>query len=222
MERAMHVYTPPGYDKVRTDYPILYLLHGGGDSDDSWWTVGRAGYILDNLISQGKVKPMIVVMPMGSMPGKMQPMTWDADADPFTRDLFTGIMPYIESHYKVSKRPEDTALAGLSMGGIQTLNIGLTHTDRFGYLGVFSSGWFPADLAQFEVHYGESLASKTKRLKLLYYANGESDISVPQAEAIFKMFDKAGVTYMKRVSPGGHVWSGWRHDLHDFAPRLFR
>lgn len=220
-QRSMHIYTPPHFSGLKR-YPVLYLLHGGGDSDDSWWTVGRAGFILDNLIADGKAKPMIVVMPMGSVRTSGQPMTWDAQQDPFTRDLLEQIMPYVESNYPVSPLPGDTALAGLSMGGIQTLNIGLTHTERFGYLGVFSSGWFAGDRQAFEQHYGDSLAARVRKLRLLYYANGETDIALPQAKEVYKMFDARGIRYVARLTPGGHQWSSWRIDLNDFAPLLFR
>ncbi len=222
IERGMRVYTPPGYPRAGVKYPVLYLMHGGGDSDDSWWTVGRAGYILDNLIAEGKAKEMIVVMPMGSVLPTGQPMTWDANADPFAKDLLTGIMPYVEANYHVSSLPKDTALAGLSMGGIQTLDIGLTHTDRFSWLGVFSSGWFPNDQKAFEDHYGSTLKANTDKLRLLYYANGQTDIALPQAKNIYKMFDSYGVKYTTRETPGGHQWSSWRIDLNDFAPKLFQ
>ena len=184
----MHIYLPPDYPRSVNRYPVLYLLHGGGDSDDSWPTVGRAGEILDNLIAAGRAVPMVVVMPMGSVKASGQPMTWDAAQDPFTHDLLDVIMPYVEHHYRVSSAPADTALAGLSMGGIQTLNIGLTHTARFGYLGVFSSGWFPADREAFQDHYGGTLATRTRHLQLLYYINGDTDIALPQAKAVYRMF----------------------------------
>src|SRR5690349_11575926 len=147
--RRMHVYTPPNYRRGRA-YPVLYLIHGGGDADESWSTVGRAGFILDNLIAAGRARPMVVAMPAGGVGtgagAHSAPMTSDAAQDPFTRDLLESIVPYVEANYDVSARPEDRALAGLSMGGIQTLNIGLTNLDKFRWLGVFSSGWFPADL----------------------------------------------------------------------------
>lgn len=219
-QRRMHVYLPPDYAKGK-DYPVLYLLHGGGDADESWPTVGRAGFILDNLIADGKAKPMVVVFPAGAVKGG-QPMVADPDKDLFTQDLLSAIVPYVEAHYKVSPRPENRALAGLSMGGIQTLNIGLTHTADFRYLGVFSSGWFPEGLKAFEDKFGPTLGEKTAALKLFWYAYGDTDIARPNAEKALKMFDQHGVKYITEMTPGGHTWENWRLYLSQFAPLLFR
>ncbi len=166
--------------------------------------------------------PMVVVMPSGAVRPTGQPMTWDKAQDPFTTDLTSAIMPWVETHLNVSRRPEDTALAGLSMGGIQTLNIGLTDTQRFRWLGVFSSGWFPPDLKAFEQRYGANLGREAARLKLLWYSNGSSDIALPQAKSAYQMFDRRGVRYEPHETPGGHTWENWRANLRDFAPRLFR
>lgn len=219
-QRRLHLYLPPGYEKGQ-DYPVLYLIHGGGDSDNSWPTVGRAGFIMDNLISDGKAKPMVVVFPNGGVNGT-QPMVGDPDKDPFTSDLMTVIIPYIQSNYKVSSAPEMRALAGLSMGGIQTLNIGLTHTADFRYLGVFSSGWFPPGQQEFFQKYGDTLQQETSRLKLLWYSYGDTDIARPQAETILKIFDEHGVKYRTEITPGGHTWTNWRLYLSQFAPLLFK
>jgi enterochelin esterase-like enzyme len=219
-QRMLHLYLPPGYEKGQ-DYPVLYLIHGGGDSDDSWPTVGRAGFIIDNLIADGKAKPMVVVFPNGGVNG-MQPMVGDPDKDPFTSDLMTAIIPYIQANYKVSSDPENRALAGLSMGGIQTLNIGLTHTANFRYLGVFSSGWFPPGQQEFFQKYGDTLNQEASRLKLLWYSYGDTDIARPQAETILKIFDQHGVKYRTEITPGGHTWANWRLYLSQFVPLLFR
>jgi enterochelin esterase family protein len=127
--RRLHIYLPPNYEKIR-NYPVLYLIHGGGDSDESWPTVGRPNFILDNLIAAGKAKPMVIVFPNGSINGNLQQVK-DSDQDPFTPELLTFIIPYIETHYRVSTSPDDRAIAGLSMGGHQTLYTGLTHTKLF-------------------------------------------------------------------------------------------
>ncbi len=126
----MHVYTPPGYETSSKKYPVFYLLHGAGDSDDSWSTVGRAGFILDNLIAAKSAKPMIVVMPAGHTRAPGNPMT-SAPGDPFVNDFVTDVMPYVEKNYRVSTDRANTAIAGLSMGGGQTLNIAMAHPDRF-------------------------------------------------------------------------------------------
>jgi len=219
-QRRLHLYLPPGYEEGK-NYPVLYLIHGGGDGDESWPTVGRAGFILDNLIAAGKAKPMVVVFPNGGVKGG-QPMVADPERDPFTAELLTVIVPFIEANYHVSRRPEDRALAGLSMGGLQTLNIGLTHTQQFRFIGVFSSGWFPADLKAFDEKYGPSLGQETARLKLLWYAYGATDIAKPNALNVLKMFDGYGVKYKTEETPGGHTWTNWRLYLSQFAPLLFR
>jgi len=141
--RRMHIYTPPGYETDNQKYPVFYLLHGAGDSDDSWTSVGRANFILDTLIAAKKAKPMVVVMPaghtsrtqgLGGGGGFLSP------ADDFARDFLGDVMPYVEKHYRVFTDRARTAIAGLSMGGSQTLNIGISHLDRFAYVGVYSSG----------------------------------------------------------------------------------
>ncbi|WP_263381243.1 alpha/beta hydrolase [Granulicella arctica] len=129
---------------IAGSYPVFYLLHGGGETNSSWSTVGRAGDILDNLIASGKVQPMIIVMPAGWTPFGPQVMTGDATKDPFNDEPIHDIIPYIESHYRPLADPEHRALGGLPMGGIQTLNIGLHNLGTFRSLVVMSSGWFPA------------------------------------------------------------------------------
>jgi enterochelin esterase-like enzyme len=124
--REMVVYTPPGYEKGSASYPVLYLIHGGGDTAISWSTVGRANDILDNLIADKKARPMIVVMPSGWTPSGGQVMTSDATKDPFTREMIEDVIPHIERNYRVLANPDNRAISGLSMGGIQTLNIGLS------------------------------------------------------------------------------------------------
>jgi enterochelin esterase-like enzyme len=219
-QRRLHIYLPPDYDSAK-DLPVLYLIHGGGDGDDSWPTVGRAGFILDNLIAEGKARSMVVVFPSGGVNGG-QPMVADPDKDPFTAELMTVIIPYVQSHYKVSTDPEMRALAGLSMGGIQTLNIGLTHTTDFRYLGVFSSGWFPPDQEVFFGKYGETLKQETSRLKLFWYSYGDTDIARPNAESVLKKLDGYGVAYKREMTAGGHTWTNWRLYLSQFAPLLFK
>src|SRR3712207_5449581 len=146
----MLVYTPPGFSKDRK-YPALYLLHGGGDDETGWVRKGAADVILDNLYADKKLVPMIVVMPNGraARPGE-KPAGKFAGFDAFGKDLLGDVIPYAEQHYPVQADREHRAWAGLSMGGLQTLDIGLTHLDKFAYLGVFSSGWFPPNREKFE------------------------------------------------------------------------
>ena len=219
--RRMHVYTPPGYGKA-SNLPVLYLIHGGGDSDESWSTVGRAGFILDNLIAAGKARPMIVVMPAGGVGRQSAPMTSDPAKDPFTRDLLDAIIPYVEANYRVSTRPMDRALAGLSMGGIQTLNIGLTNLEKFRWLGVFSSGWFPGDLQAFDERHGAALKATRTPPRLFWMAHGATDIAKPQSEKVIAMLAGHGMKIVSKETPGGHTWANWRDYLRDFAPLLFR
>src|SRR5580693_3871884 len=138
--RRMHVYTPPGYETSSQKYPIFYLLHGAGDCDDSWTSVGRAGFIIDNLIAAGKAKPMVIVMPAGHT--TTRPLRSLDFNDEFVKDFVEDIMPYAETHYRVLKDRQHRAIAGLSMGGAQTLNIAIPHADEFAYVGVYSSGIF--------------------------------------------------------------------------------
>ena len=149
--RRMHIYTPPGYENGKDEFPVFYLLHGSGDNDDAWTSVGRAGFILDNLIAQKKARPMIVVMPAGHTSQTSSGGDRGAAAtagnptvapppDEFTRDFLTDLMPYVEGHYRIIPDRAHRAIAGLSMGGSQTLNIAIPHLDKFSYIGVFSSG----------------------------------------------------------------------------------
>ena len=141
--RRMHVYTPPGYESDNKKYPVFYLLHGAMDCDDSWTTVGRAGFILDNLIAAKKAKPMVVVMPAGhTSKGFRMGGGIGQAVDEFSEDFVNDIMPYVETHYRVLKDRESRAIAGLSMGGMQTLDITMSDLGKFSYIGVFSSGVF--------------------------------------------------------------------------------
>jgi len=138
--RRMHVYTPPGYERGGGQYPVFYLLHGAGDNDHAWSSVGRAGFILDNLIAANNARPMIVVMPAGHQPRAAGSLVGAAATEGFVNEFVNDVMPYVESHYRVRRGRADTAIAGLSMGGQQTLAVAIPRLGRFGYIGVFSSG----------------------------------------------------------------------------------
>jgi enterochelin esterase family protein len=138
--RRMHVYTPPGYETSTTKYPVFYLLHGAGDSDESWSSVGRANVILDNLIAAKKARPMIVVMPAGHTRRGVAGLGGRAGTDEFVKDFNTDLMPHVEKHYRVMTDRANTAIAGLSMGGNHTLHVAIPRLDRFAYIGVYSSG----------------------------------------------------------------------------------
>jgi len=221
--RRMHVYTPPGYSTSGQRYPVLYLLHGGGDNDLSWLMAGRANFIFDNLIAAGRAKPMIVVMPAGHTPAR--PAGAPAAPDAFARDLLTVVMPYVEQNYRTLPARESRAIAGLSMGGQQTLNVGLTNLDKFSQLGVFSSGWFGQDGAATFARNNQSLLSDPKlndRIRLFWVATGKEDFVMPSTKASLAMLDQHKIRYTYKETDGGHTWPNWRAYLNEFVPLLFR
>ena len=220
--RRMHVYTPPGYATSTQRYPVLYLLHGAGDNDQSWLMAGRANFILDNLIAAGKAKPMIVVMPAGHTP---PPASGAPSPDAFSRDLLGDVIPYVEQNYRVLPGREQHAIAGLSMGGQQTLNIGLPNLDRFSQLGVFSSGWFGPEGAATFAKNNEALLSDPKvndRIRLFWFATGKDDFVLPSTKAALALLDQHKIRYSYKETEGGHTWPNWRAYLNEFAPLLFR
>jgi enterochelin esterase family protein len=219
--RRAHVYTPPGYMRDSGHYPVLYLVHGAGDSDDSWTSVGHAQYILDNLIAAGKAKPMIVVMPFGHTPeGTGANMLANGD---FARDFFKDLIPYVDAHFRTIDKPTGRAMAGLSMGGAHTLQYGLTHPDVFRYIGIFSMGLMtPQQVTEYETANGRALSLSGKSMKLVYYAIGNKDFLYSSAAPTRAMMDKYGIKYVFHESDGGHTWINWRRYFTDFAPRLFK
>lgn len=222
--RRMHVYTPPGYEHDNRNYPVLYLLHGGGDTDDSWPTVGRAGAILDNLIAEHKAEPMIVVMPAGHISRDFQLRIGQNTMghDKFNQDLTGSVIPYIDKNYRTVADRDHRALAGLSMGGLQTLDISLSRSDLFAYIGVFSSGWFPQMIPQEEqtdlAHYKTS----GQPFKLYWVGVGKFDIANANSAATVTLLRKYGVTPITKETGGYHAWTNWRDYLHEFAAEIFR
>ncbi|MGZ8937583.1 MAG: esterase [Limisphaerales bacterium] len=230
--RRMHVYTPPGYETGSGKFPVFYLLHGASDSDDSWTTVGRAGFILDNLIAAKQAKPMIMVMPAGHT-GAFRAGGPRPPVDDFARDFTGDIMPHIEKHYRVRTDRKDRAMAGLSMGGGQTLNIGIPNLEKFGYLGVFSSGVFgitgdrrggEPEGPSFEERHQTILddAKLKKGLKLFWFATGKDDFLVETSRATVAMLKKHEFEVVYRETEGAHTWMVWRDYLNEFARQLFR
>jgi enterochelin esterase-like enzyme len=221
--REMYVYTPPGYAKGSASYPVLYLIHGGGDTASSWSTVGRANDILDNLLAEKKIKPMIVVMPSGWTPTGGQVMTADATKDPFNDEMLKDIIPYVEGNYRTLSTPDNRALSGLSMGGIQTLNVGLHNLGTFRYVAVMSSGWISeADRDFFYKTEAAKIPTYNRELKLFWWGWGETDIARANGLAVIDAFKAKGVKIETLETPGGHEWSNWRLYLHEIAPKLFR
>ena len=228
--RRMHVYTPPGYEMGGGKFPIFYLLHGAFDSDDSWSSVGRAGFILDNLIAAGKAKPMVVVMPHGHTGPFSFGMPLSGGFEP---EFVADIMPQMEKRYRVYTDRQHRAMAGLSMGGAHTLNIGIPHLDKFAYLGVFSSGIFgitggpggnPPQGPAFEESNKAILddAKLKDGLKLFWFATGKDDFLVATSRATVEMFKKHQFEVTFKESGGAHTWDNWREYLREFAPQLFQ
>jgi len=246
--RRMHVYTPPGYEANRERYPVFYLLHGAGDVDDSWTSVGRAGFILDNLIAANRAKPMIVVMPAGHVNGAGAALGGTVPAaaaqgmpgigsgpDPFANDFLTDLLPYIEKNYRVLTDRQSRAIAGLSMGGNQTLNIAIPHLEKFAYIGVFSSGIIsgargaaPSDGSPFgQAWEKQNLAAldnaASKRgLNLLWLSTGKDDFLIETTRNTVELLKKHGFKPVFIESEGAHTWLNWRDYLSVFAPQLFQ
>jgi enterochelin esterase family protein len=249
--RRAHVYTPPGYEAGRDKYPVFYLLHGAGDVDDSWTSVGRAGIILDNLIAAGKAKPMIVVMPAGHINGAgaalgaaPQPAPAPPAAgtppppDPFVKDFVNDLMPFVEKTYRVLADRNSRAIAGLSMGGSQTLNIAIPNLDKFAYVGVFSSGILGgggrgrgADASAPQAPFGEAWekqnlaaldnAATKKGLRVLWFSTGKDDGLITTTRSTVDLLKKHGFSPVFLESEGAHTWLNWRDYLTEFAPQLF-
>ena len=220
--RRMHVYLPPGYETGKSSYPVFYLLHGGGDCDVSWTSIGRANFILDNLIAAGNAKPMIVVMPAGHTSTHMDMRAMTTGSDPFIADLMKDIIPYVEKNYRVIADPEHRAIAGLSMGGMQTLNAALLHPGFFSYVGVFSSGLFSGTEKFEQANLAVLQSPGKKNVKLFWFSAGKLDIALPNSGPTADLLKKYGYVPETHVSEGFHAWNNWRDYLHEFAPRLFQ
>ena len=223
-KRRAHVYTPPGYMDGNTSFPVLYLVHGAGDSDDSWGTVGRANNIIDNLLAAGDAKPMIIVMPFGHTPDRgQQNMLNNND---FGNDLINDLMPFVEGHFRTLQGPENRAMAGLSMGGAHTIRNGLPRSDLFDYIGIFSMGLGVVggndQVAEYTAQNDAALRRSAENLKLVYYAIGKDDFLYGTVAPTRAMLDEYGIDYVYHESAGGHTWINWRRYLQDFLPRLFR
>jgi len=209
-------------------YPVFYLFHGGGQDDSSWATGGRAGFILDNMIAAGKAKPMIVVMPAGHIRAKDRgtggAMSSDPANDGFTHDLLRDIIPYVEHNYRVISDADHRAIAGLSMGGVQTLNIGLANQDKFHWIATFSSGWWGNGAERFAGNFPDALCPQTnERLKLFWIGVGSGDEgAMANSARMMKLYDEKGVKYTYYQTTGGHVWPNWRQYLHVFGSQLYK
>jgi enterochelin esterase family protein len=219
--RMFYVYTPPGYESNQQKYPVLYLLHGNGQIEASWTWTGRANVILDNLLADGKIKPMIVVMPYGHIPREMKPgptmPSGPADALRIEKELLTGVKPEVESKYRVLTDREHRAIAGLSMGAGQSMSIGLHNLDQFAYIGAFSGGgnraeWEKADAAVLN-----------EKLKVLWLGCGTEDpVAYKGVKAMHELLTQKNVKHVFNQSGGGHSWPNWQVYLSKYTPLLFR
>jgi enterochelin esterase family protein len=231
MMRSMRVYTPPGYDTGREKYPVFYLIHGGGDDDSGWPSIGRAGFILDNLIAAKKAKPMLVVMPNAAMPRPANAPALSGVAslfqmeNKFPDELLKNIIPYVEKNYRAIATRENRAIAGLSMGGFQTLSIGPANVDKFAYIAVWSMG-VPAEATEDYVKRNAQFFSNpdqtNKQLKLLSISVGDKDFLLDSAKSLVSMLKKQNIKHEYHETAGGHTWINWRLYLNDYAQQLFR
>jgi enterochelin esterase-like enzyme len=228
-DRDYLVYTPPGYDpKSKTEYPVLYLLHGYSDDASAWTAVGRANVILDNLIALGKAKPMIVVMPLGYGTMEMIQQHWNAwnnhdlrnrNFTKFRDALLTEVMPRAESEYPIKQDPKWRAIAGLSMGGTESLLTGLNHLDKFAWIGAFSSGGLPED---FPADFPSLDAKANEHIRLLWIACGTEDHLIEVNRKLRAWLQEKSIQHVDIETPGMHTWMVWRRNLSEFAPLLFR
>lgn len=225
--RQCYVYTPPAYDStVTAKYPVLYLLHGGGEDERGWAQQGKTGFILDNLIAANKAKPMIIVMMDGNFSGGGLAGFGEQSLKTFENEFKQSVIPFIENSFRVETGANHRALAGLSMGGLQTLYAGIKNTDMFSHLGVFSSGWWANQPALSDPQYAFMKANTTSinsNLKTLWVAmGGKEDIAYNNCKIMLAKFDEMGVKYTYSEYPGGHTWPVWRNNLFNFTQVLFK
>lgn len=222
--RNFYMYTPPGYDQNSTEkYPVLYILHGGGEDQRGWATQGKTDLIIDNLISQKKAVPMIVVMVDGNLPSKG---FGEEALRLFENELKLVVIPFVEKNFRVKTDANSRALAGLSMGGLQTLHAGVRNTEMFAYLGVFSSGWWDNQPALSGPQYAflqENANQINSNLKQFWISQGgKEDIAWQNCHTMLRKFDEMKIKYTYSEYPGGHTWPVWRNNLYNFAQLLFK
>ncbi len=234
-DRRITIYTPPGYESNTEKYPVLYLLHGAGGDEEAWITLGRTAQIMDNLIAQGKAKPMIVVMPNGNVsqsaaPGEgirgfykpqfMVPNTMDGNYEA----SFPDIMKFVEDNYRVKAEKANRAIAGLSMGGFHALHISRYYPNTFDYIGLFSAAILPNQNVSHEVYRdidGTLKQQMENGYELYWIGMGKTDFLYDSGVQYREKLDNLGMEYVYRESEGGHVWRNWRVYLSEFVPLLF-
>lgn len=236
LERRMTVYTPAGYETSGKRYPVLYLLHGMGGDEEAWISLGRTAQILDNLIAQGKAKPMIVVMPNGNASQEAAPGESSRGMVPPTMQLpktmegsyeqaFPEIVKFIDKNYRTIKSKSGRAIAGLSMGGFHSLHISKQYPDMFNYIGLFSAAIMPNKEVSspiYENMEGKLKVQFDKNPALYWIAIGKTDFLYKANEEYRKLLDEKGYKYTYYESDEGHIWKNWRIYLTEFVPMLFR
>ena len=228
-DRDFFVYTPPGYSADAAKlYPVLFLLHGFSDDASAWTAVGRANVIFDNLIAEGVVSPMLVVMPLGygapeivrrGFAGLQDETMRQRNYDRFRDALLTEVIPRVENEYRVSKNREARAIAGLSMGGAESLLVGLNALNRFAWIGAFSTGGLTDD---FDRAFPAVDAKSNDQLRLLWIACGTEDRLIDSNRKLRQWLAAKGVHHDAIDTPGAHTWMVWRRNLASFAALLFR
>lgn len=229
LERRAHVYLPPGFEKMPGKLPVLYLLHGAGDNDISWTSAGKVPLILDNLYAAGKIKPMIVVMPSGHVPASAQGavrqrMFSVGVNDAFSRDFLNDLMPFVERTYPVSTRREDTAIAGFSMGGGQTLNLALWHPELFDYVFPISTGYFPDGAKEIDAQHSAVLDNVLKHpFKQFVFGRGKDDqLTAKNNAATLALMDKYAIPHRYIELDGMHSFTFSRRFLLQVFPLMFQ
>jgi enterochelin esterase family protein len=237
-DRDYYVYTPPGYDaKRKKPYPVLYLFHGVTDEASAWTVAGRANFILDNLIAEGKAEPMIIVNTLGYGKPDNIMSGYGGPFEKFEKALLEEVIPAVEKDYNASKDPSMRAIAGLSMGGAESLFIGLNHTDKFKYIGGFSSAVVmygipmggrtasapsAASIAVYNKVFPNLTDKVNSDLKVLWISCGTEDFLVNSNAEFKQWLTSKNVKYTEILTPGAHTWMVWRRNLTAFAPLLFK
>jgi len=218
--RRMHVYTPPGYEvETARRYPVLYLLHGAGDDDEGWTRSGRAHCILDNLVAEGRTRPMVVAMPDGHVFGSNWKEERGTKLRAFSADFYEYVLPEVERLYRVGRERRERAMAGLSMGGGQTISTGMTRPGAFGAYGLFSSGLWPEVTPLLEAALPELRKNQPDPL---WVGIGKRDFLYGHCTMLRRTLTVAGIPFIDHEDDTAHSWRTWRNYLERFAPLLFR
>ena len=225
--RPVLVYTPPGYETdTKTKYPVLYLLHGTTDTEETWAKVGRANIILDNLIAQGKAKPMIIVMPYGRAYPKISKSSgslrnWD-NLQEIKKDFLNYLFPFIDKNYRTKADKDNRAVAGFSGGGGTSLYIGLNNPDLFSWVCGFAPGMLKDEFDRNNAVAFENPSLTNQRLKLFWIGVGKEDGLYPVISDYMKVLDEKKIKHETFISDGGHTWMNCKLYLSTIAQKLFK